>query len=361
MGLILIFISTRFIKYIQLAVEGSISSSAVFSLMGLQIPAVAGFLIPLSFFIAILLTFGRLYSENEMAVIQSSGVSEVQLTRYVMPVAVVLAIFSAGLSFWVTPWSSQYTQLLMNEEKAEAKLGAFSPGRFHENSGKTGVVFVESKEDDGYIKGVFSVSGVKEDDNTLQIQIAQKGYLHRDSEKQQSKIIESSNDSQTNKEIKGDFLVLSEGTNYTFDKSSQEWQKTQYEEYFMRIDPVSLPTLELKTKSMTTGQLFQELSPATWAELHWRLSAPLSIPILCLLAIPLARTAPRKGKFARLFPAIMLYLVYAVLMMNGRRLIEIEKIPVELGYWWIHGAFIAIAYFLLTPKRIKASRRKASV
>lgn len=345
--LILIFISTRFIKYIQLAVDGTISSSTVFSMLGLQVPAIAGFLLPLSFFLAILLTFGRLYSENEMAVIHSVGVSEIQLAKNILPLAIILALISGVISFWVNPWSSYQSKNLLAKEKAEAKFGAFSPGRFQENGSKTGVVFVESKNDEGAIQGIFAVSGIGGAEGDLQIQTARSGRMWKENLEGQEQ----------------DYLVLEQGANYVFNQQQKRWNITEYGSYFMRILPPEAESLSLKNKSIATAQLLQNPQAAEWAEIHWRLSAPLSIPILCFLAVPLARTQPRKGKFSRMFPAIMVYLVYALLMMNGRRLIETGKIPVELGFWWIHGLVIVFCLWLYRPNKsnLSRSRRRKSV
>ena len=155
--LILIFISSRFIKYIQLAVDGTISAQAVFSLMALQIPAIAGFLIPLSLFLAILLNFGRLYSDNELVVIHSLGTGERDLARMLMPMAILFAAVSAFLSLFLTPWAVSESKSLLAEQAAQAKLGVFSAGRFKETS-NNGIVFVDHKQDDDSIVGIFSVN-----------------------------------------------------------------------------------------------------------------------------------------------------------------------------------------------------------
>ncbi|MDQ7050279.1 MAG: LptF/LptG family permease [Enterobacterales bacterium] len=96
MVLILIFVSSRFVKYIQLAVSGSISAKAVFSLLALQIPSIAGFLIPLSFFLSILLTFGRLYSDNELVVVQGLGIGEKRFSQDVNADGVGFSSFCWG-------------------------------------------------------------------------------------------------------------------------------------------------------------------------------------------------------------------------------------------------------------------------
>ena len=340
--LILIFISTRFIKYIQLAVDGTISSASVFSLLGLQLPAMAGFLLPLSFFIAILLTFGRLYSDNEMAVISSVGVGELQLAKNILPLAVILAVLSAVLSFYVNPWSSYQTKTLLAQEKAEAKFGAFSPGRFQENLNKTGVVFVESKDSSGEIQGIFAVTGLGEQSETIQIQTANKGRFWNETGKNKQ-----------GEQRTQDYLVLENGATYSLDKTANAWSITDYGAYFMRVEPPQAESLSLKNKSISTRQLLESPRSPEWAELHWRLAAPISILILCFMAVPLARTQPRKGKFSRLFPAIMVYLAYALLMMNGRRFIETEKLPDFVGLWWAHVLAIGFCIWLFRPTQTK--------
>ncbi|MET1253512.1 LPS export ABC transporter permease LptF [Aliikangiella maris] len=348
--LILIFISTRFIKYIQLAVDGTISSDAVFSLLGLQIPGVAGFLLPMSFYIAILLTLGRLYSEHEMAIIKSAGIGEKQLADFVFPMALVLALLAGCLSLIITPWANQQVNLIMAAEKAEAKFGVFTPGRFQENSTKTGVMFANSKNNEGVIHGVFALSGFNDPEASLQIQVARSAQI------KSAEQIDIAVPDQT----KENFLAMQDGLTYVFNPFKKQWQISEYDSYFMRIKADATESPSKKSKALSTLQLLQNPQPADWAELHWRISAPISILILCYLAIPLARSAPRKGKFSRLFPAIMVYLVYALLLMNGRRLIESQAIPVEMGFWWIHLSAIIFTWWMFAERITLTKYRKVS-
>ena len=50
------------------AANGKVPADLVFSLLGLGMPAMAQLMLPLCLFIAILLTFGRLYAESEITV-----------------------------------------------------------------------------------------------------------------------------------------------------------------------------------------------------------------------------------------------------------------------------------------------------
>ena len=98
------------------------------------------------------------------------------------------------------------------------------------------------------------------------------------------------------------------------------------------------------------------------AELEWRLSLPLLVFIVTLMAVPLSRVNPRQGRFLKLLPAILLYMAYLTLLIAARGALDKGKIPVALGLWWVHAIFLVIGLGLLywEPLRLKmASRRSA--
>jgi lipopolysaccharide export system permease protein len=289
--LILIFLSTRFIKFIQLAVEGTISSGAVFQLLGLQIPAVVGFLLPLSFFLAIMLVFGRLYSESEMAAIKSFGLSDFRLATHILSIAILLALTSAALSFWVTPWSTYQTKVIMLKEESESRYGALSPGQFQENADNSGVFFVNSKNEAGKIFDIFAVSGVKKNQQELKVTVAKSGYMVNQSKSRKNN---SSNNSKLKKQ---DYMVLEKGAIYAYDKKTKTWEISEYDSHFTLLKPPKEEDIQVKTRAIDTLTLWENYDAVAVAELHWRLSAPLSILLLGFLAVPLSRTEPRKGKF----------------------------------------------------------------
>lgn len=370
--------------------DGTISAKAVFSLLALQIPAIAGFLIPLSFFLAILLNFGRLYSDNELVVIHSCGTGERDLAKMLLPLAGWFAITSAFLSLFLTPWAISESKTLLAEQAAQAKLGVFSAGRFKETANR-GIVFVDHKREDGSIKGIFSVSREEikisqKDSNEaltnrnlinealieealIEENIPAEIVKNRDSDLDSSnpenfevktvlKIQTAESGQQwTDEETKLDYLLLQNGQFSEFDSSKQNWQKTEFKSSYTRIAQDTDLTISNNIKAKSTYFLLQNLqadsilSNKSWAALHWRLAAPVSIPLICLLAIPLSRTQPRKGKFSRIFPSIMIYLIYVLLMMYSRKLIESGKLNEVVGFWWIHGILAFAIYILYRPSK----------
>ena len=79
--LTLIVLGARLIKYFGVAAQGRLDVSVLFSIIGYRLPEFLILLLPLSFFIGLMLVFGRLYVEHEMAVLNSSGVSKHKLAR----------------------------------------------------------------------------------------------------------------------------------------------------------------------------------------------------------------------------------------------------------------------------------------
>jgi len=381
MVLILIFISSRFVKYIQLAVSGSISAKAVFSLLALQIPSIAGFLIPLSFFLSILLTFGRLYSDNELVVVQSLGIGEKDLAKMLMPMALVLALFAGALSTLLTPWAVSRSEVIMREEAAKAKLGIFTAGQFRENSHKDGVVYVETKSDSGEIKGVFSVSRPKildetptqkessqPDQSSNQVNAPDKLAREANSKVQNSKseasysslkIQTAARGRQWQDETNGiNYLVLEQGQFSEYNIKDGRWQVTDFDSSYTKIEQNKMVHTDKEQLPTSTIALLKVLGSREWAELHWRIAAPISIPLLCLLAVPLSRSRPRQGKFSRILPSMMIYLGYVLLMLYTRKLIALGQLPGSVGFWWIHLILLALIYWLYKPSKASTKANK---
>ena len=97
------------------------------------------------------------------------------------------------------------------------------------------------------------------------------------------------------------------------------------------------------------------------AELHWRIAIPLSLPFLVLIAVPLSAADPRQGRFGKMFPALMLYLGYFMMLMAGRKALEDGNIPQQLGLWWVHAVLFSIGVMLLLKGRPLGVKIRASL
>ena len=109
--LLIVAVGGRFIGYLQDAAAGKYAAEGLFTIMRLRIPGFLQLLLPFAFYIAVLLTFGRLYADQEMAVLHTGGASPVRLLRWIALPVVVLASVVAYLTLEVTPTSNALLQL----------------------------------------------------------------------------------------------------------------------------------------------------------------------------------------------------------------------------------------------------------
>ena len=101
------------------------------------------------------------------------------------------------------------------------------------------------------------------------------------------------------------------------------------------IEPV------LEEQYLTTIELVGSSLPEHKAELQFRISIVLLIPIITLIAVPLSKVDPRQGRYSKLVPAALLYATYFVLLQFSKDMIAQENIPALVGMWWVHALFIS--------------------
>ncbi|HXS26252.1 MAG TPA: LptF/LptG family permease, partial [Steroidobacteraceae bacterium] len=111
-----------------------------------------------------------------------------------------------------------------------------------------------------------------------------------------------------------------------------------------------------------TARLIGVRDRASQAELQWRFAMPVMCIVLAVIAVPLSRLKPRQGRYARLWVAVVLYLVYSNLIALGRSWIEHGTMPASIGLWWTHAAVIAAAaVFVLAPRGLAHLRHRDEV
>jgi lipopolysaccharide export system permease protein len=93
--------------------------------------------------------------------------------------------------------------------------------------------------------------------------------------------------------------------------------------------------------------------------MQWRISLPILVPIVTLLAVALSKVNPRQGRFFQLLPAMLIYVTYLGLLIGARKWVEGSKIPDWLGLWWVHLLFLAVSLYMLFGRAYMYQRRIA--
>ena len=87
---------------------------------------------------------------------------------------------------------------------------------------------------------------------------------------------------------------------------------------------------------------------------------PLSLLMLALVAVPLARTHHRDSRYARLGVALLVYLFYSNLLGVARMLVSNDSVPRWFGMWWVHAIMIFVTFLMLASQYRWRLRRGAA-
>jgi len=342
--LLTIFVSQQFVQVLAQASEGQLPAQLIIQVLGLQLPSLASLILPISIFLGILLAQGRLYADHEMAVLHACGVSEWYIARVTLAFAVMLAILTALLTLWLGPWALSQEQAIADRARSEAGVSVIQTGRFQQVAQQRAVIFVESQNRDGLLEEIFVAQlparSEFNEDSRASVVMAALGRIET-----------LGNGSQQ--------LVLEDGRRYSQSLVNLDHHVMSFDQYQMQIREQELEEERRRLEAVPTLDLMQTAGSEAAAELQWRLAIPLAIPLLALIAVPLSRVNPRQGKFARMAPAVLIYLGYFMVLMASKRALGDGSLPQSLGLWWIHAALLLIGVSLLIRERPSGYRLRA--
>ncbi|SDR70130.1 LPS export ABC transporter permease LptF [Pseudomonas oryzae] len=345
--LLVIIMSGRFIKYLAQAAQGLLDPGVLFMIMGFRLPGFLQLILPLGLFLGILLAYGRLYLESEMSVLSAAGMSRQRLLAYTLAPAALVAALVAWLSLSLAPLGVTRVEQILNSQDALTEFDTLVPGRFQALKSGSRVTYSERLSADGRELGGVFISELR---------------LSRDGDKQRGiSVLVAEKGRQEIRPDGSRYLILENGYRYDGQPGQPDYRAIQYDRYGVLLPKPEVAGELNEREGIPTAELVGSKNLRHQAELQWRLSIPLLVFVVTVLAVPLARVNPRQGRFLKLLPAILLYMSYLALLIAMRGQLEKGRLPVALGLWWVHGLFFAIGLLLLywEPLRLKWTARRA--
>lgn len=330
--LMLIFVGHRFIRYLRDAAAGDLSNDVIAQLLGLSLATGLVYVLPIAFYLAVLLAFGRLYRDSEITAMAASGIGLPRLLQATAGYSVGFAAVALALSLYVSPKAWGQIKELQRRAQQEANITAIAPGRFKEIGGDRIFYAAGVSEDRRYAQTVF-VRML--DDTRPLILFAQRGRIEREPGS-------------------GDRVVIMEdGHRYDGEPGQENFTITDFRTHAVRLEDNTTEDVTRHKDAIPTLALLASREPRDRAELQWRLSLPLSVLLLGPLAVLLSRTSPRQGRYAKLFYAILVYFIYNNLMGIARELVEQGKLSPAIGIWPVHlaMALLVVVAFLYQNTR----------
>lgn len=343
--LLLIFMGRFFAVFLADAAAGEITGGVVLDLLLLRTLGALNLMIPFALYISILLAFGRLYKDNEMTALAASGVTAPRILLTIFGIGLIFSLVVGLFSLWLSPWAERQRYDITAESERTSVFESVLPGQFNElGKRKDAVFYVEDISDDN--KRLSNVFAQIRSKDTMDVFSANKGYQYRDEET-------------------GDtYLVLTDGFRYQGLPGQQDFLIQEYKKNAIRIVEPSIVEKRRRSRSAETSDLLESRNNSDQAELQWRLSMPITTLLLAMLGVLISRTSPRQGRFAKLFIAILVYVIYSNGISIARTWVAHNKVSVELGVWWVHLLLLIFISILLynqvTGRRFRVRRSLAT-
>ena len=325
---VVLFAGYSWIVFLAKAVDALLSPSMLVKLIALKVGIALEVLLPVSLYFGVILGLGRLYADSEMKALLASGVSPNRVMGTIGLLSVCVAVLVAFVSLYFRPLAYEESHRVKAQGEAGLGISHLEPGHFYERRDGALVLFAEEvDQQQRQLKRVFVQS---EHGDKLRIISAQTAGEQFHAESGMS------------------IPVLFDGFEYKLKRNGN----ITHMSHFSRLSIFPEETVaEYRRKAASTHDLFLSDSRKDHAELQWRFSTPFSTILLGLLGIPLSRSSPRKGKYAKIFMATIIFAVYYFLGSMMKTLVEQGTIPVFPGLWWmIVGLGVLVSVYMWLPK-----------
>ena len=314
--LMVIFMSFNAVRYTADAAAGLLPASTVIYLTLLRSLIAIEVLLPVALYLAVVLGMGRLYSDNEMVALQATGVSELRVVRSVLWLSLAVAIVVASLSLAVRPWAYQKSYLLKAQAEADFNLDKLEAGQFYSAEESGTVIFVEHI-------------------NKRQKRLEQVYFFRTTDQK-----IDIINARQAWQLVTDPFAPLElqfrDGAQYQIDLTGTRDLTLKFKRLSVILKPYDQDLDRYRSKTIETLQLAGSNNPDDMAEFQWRLTTPVTTLLLGILGVPLSRSAPRRGRYAKTVVAALVYAIFYGLSVIAKNWVEQGVVEIIPGVWWPH-------------------------
>ena len=293
----------------------------------LYLPRAVGEVLPLAGFVAIMWGLGRLYRDQEMAVMRASGFRWQQLIRPLFSLIVPVAVLMLVVELAVAPLSIATADRKLDEAFRTAAVWGLQAGQFHVLKNGEFVVYVEALEDEG--RGLRNVFVHQKTSGTEQVWFAERGEYWMDP-------------------ASGDkFITLIDGQITESVPGQLDVKRLLFSRNDLRLPEREVRDSAVKLEALPSTELLANLNAENWAELQWRFTPSLLILVLSFLAIPLSHSGPREGRGSRVVLGILAYALYSNTLYLCKTWISQGVLPAWLGLWWAHAIVVVCALIWL--------------
>lgn len=326
--LLTVALTGRFIQYLGDAVAGEKAPDILVLLMMYRIPEFLLVILPLALFLAIILAYGRMYADNEMVILMGSGVSQKRLLLNTAGATSLILILVALISLYLAPLGLRKGEELKLSQNQLTEIDLIVAGQFQTFGAGERITYAERIQD--------AAAEGRELHNVF-VALTPDGQTTGEPPRI---LLADTARPQIDAETGARFMRLDNVLQYDGSPGQGGFTIGQFDNQAILLPPPEEFEAVLEESTLPTNSLLGSEELAHQAELQWRLSTLLLIPVISLIAVPMSKVNPRQGRYSKLFPAALLYVLYFVSLEFCRDLIAEGSLSPSLGLWWIHLIFI---------------------
>ena len=301
--------------------DGDKPLQALWTVMASHSINILSMLLPIAIFSSIIFTFGRMYKDHEIAVMNACGMGYRDFYKPVAIVVLPIFLLSAYVSLVLNAQVKGQALAAIDRGLNQHQFRLIKPGQFNQASGGEGVFYMESISDDKLELQEIILSETRADGMIMEL--ARSGRQQIDEET-------------------GDlFLVLGPGQRVEGVAGQKDLKFLDYEQHGVLIRKKTKPPGKVHSEENTIAGLWASSRMSDRVELQWRIAMPMVLITLAFLAVPLSHISPRQGRFGKIGYALVVYIIYLNLLVMTRAQLEEGVIPMVINFWWVHLVFIA--------------------
>ena len=336
-----LFLMTEMLKIANWIVNYNLSLWAVFTLIFYTMPMFLTFIIPMSVMLAILLTFLRLSSDNEIVAIKSCGMSIYGL----LPPVLLFAVFGFILTMFLTLYAGPRSKASLEAMSLKVATTNMDIGlkertfndtfqdvmlyvnKIDVHNKKLIDVFIEDKRQADIISTVVAPEGrlISEPEKYTYHLILSNGTIHQTNPKERSATSIQFNTYTLSLNFKEQFASAAKKK-----KGREEMNVAELRQYIEKLAGKDKEAF-LKAKM----------------ELHRRYSLPVACLALGLLAFPLGIQSKTAKRSFGLILCLFFFFVYYLLLTAGYSFGKSGVLPPVIGMWFPNFVMTGIGVFFL--------------
>ena len=324
--LFLLMVGTLFTSTLRLIARGVLPPELLFIELSLRSVDVLSVLIPLSFYLGVLVSLSQMYRNQEAVMMHAVGWSSKDILKALMPLMWVVFALMLVVTLVLSPQAARLSKELTAEANKNISLMGLTEGKFQKFFSNDGVIFVEKIDPETQrVENIFANIYHPDRIDTL---TAEYGFQFEENGHK--------------------YVALFNGFRNEGKPGSNAYQMMQFERNDIRLPNLDAQLADLDEKSKTTRALLTSVELVDKAQLQWRLSPAMSVLVLFVLAVALSKTSHREAKFINLVIGVLAYIFMVNLLTIAHSMLEQGKLPIQLGLWWVYVLVSGYAIWRLT-------------